>query len=215
MLLLCALAGEWSCAEPNPSYYAGGHRDASTNGDVSRLPDATSDGLVDGVPSSVEPPDVSPRDALVESDADAPDAEARPVDAGIESQSDIARDTSNEDTDIVQQSALLLNKLVYNIGEEIIASFSNGPGNAGDWIGIYDESAPTPSDDNRSLLWYYTDNRGWETRPPGPGPRNGTVTFGPGSRGSRQWPLSAGRYLAIFLSSPHIQLTAPVHFQVR
>ena len=66
----------------------------------------------------------------------------------------------------MQPPKLMLNKVVYSVSEEIVASFYDGPGNAADLIGIYDESAPAPSDDNRSLLWYYTDNQGWARGPP-------------------------------------------------
>ena len=112
--------------------------------------------------------------------------------------------------------AVTVDKPIYDSAEDIIVSFVNGPGNASDWIGIYEESAPPPSDASRSLLWYYTDNEGWATRPPGGvGPRNGTVTFGTGSMGTRQWPLPPGRYKAMFLTEPHIQLAPPSHFQVR
>ena len=133
-------------------------------------------------------------------------ADAGLHDAGIESRSDVA---------ILQPPKLMLNKVVYSVSEEIVASFYDGPGDAADFIGIYDESAPAPSDDNRSLLWYYTDNQGWARRAPGPGPKTGTVVFGPGSRGSRQWPLPAGRYKAMFVSDAYIVIAGPAYFQVR
>ena len=152
------------------------------------------------------PPD-SPLDAPVEGDA---------ADADIESRFDVATDTAGEGSgDILQPPRLMLNKVVYSLSEEIVATFSNGPGDAADFIGIYDESAPAPSDDNRSLLWYYTDNQGWDRRAPGPGPKNGTVVFGSGSRGSRQWPLPAGRYKALLVSDAYIVIAGPSYFQVR
>lgn len=191
-------------------------------GDVSRPPEATPDTLADAVPSSVEPlsadgagPAGSPLDGSVESDV-AAGAGAGLGDTGLGSWSDVATDTAGEGTGgVLERPRLMLNKIVYDLAEEIAASFYNGPGDTADWIGIYDESAPAPSDDNRSLLWYYTDNQGWDSRTPGPGPTNGTVVFGPGSRGTRRWPLPAGRYKAIFLSTPHIVLAEPAHFQVR
>ena len=174
--------------------------------DVSRPLEAPPDTLADAVPSSVEPPSAD--------GAGPPDS---PLDASVESEVGAGADAGLGDTGLesLERPRLMLNKIVYNLAEEIAASFYNGPGDAADWIGIYDESAPAPSDDNRSLLWYYTDNQGWDTRGPGPGPRNGTVVFGPGSRGLRQWPLPAGRYKAIFISDPHIVLAEPAYFQVR
>jgi hypothetical protein len=164
-------------------------------GDASGPPGATPDTLADAVPSSVEPPS-----------ADGAGPADSPLDASVESEGT---------ADALERPRLMLNKIVYNLAEEIAASFFNGPGDTADWIGIYDESAPAPSDDNRSLLWYYTDNQGWDPRTPGPGPRNGTVVFGPGSRGTSRWPLPAGRYKAIFLSDPHSVLAEPAYFQVR
>ena len=138
------------------------------------------------------------------------DTGASPGDAGVDSGAETAGPA------VLPAPALTLDKLIYDVAQDIVVSFVNGPGNAADWIGIYEESAPPPSDASRSLFWYYTDNGGWATRPPGGvGPRNGAVTFGSGSMGSRQWPLPPGRYKAIFLTEPHIQLAPPSHFQVR
>jgi hypothetical protein len=135
---------------------------------------------------------------------------ASPRDAGVDTRAETAR------PDVSPAPALTLDERIYDSAQDIVVSFVNGPGNASDWIGIYEESAPPPSDDSRSLLWYYTDNQGWNTRPPGGvGPRNGSVTFSTGSMGSRQWPLPPGRYKAIFLTEPHVQLAPPAHFQVR
>jgi len=204
LLFLSTLAAG-NCTQPNPAFLTALQHDASITADVADRPDTTPDALIDAVSSPVEPPG-----------ADGSGPPDSPLGAGIDSRPDIATDIASEGAaDVLQAPTLVLDKVVYTVGEEIVTTFSNGPGYAADWIGIYDESAPTPSDDNRSLLWYYTDNQGWNDRAPGPGPKDGTVRFGPGSRGSRQWPLPAGRYKAIFLSAPHILLTAPVYFQVR
>jgi hypothetical protein len=204
LLFLCNLAGAWACVESNPAYEFAS-ADAALTTDVAGTPEA----------SRADPPDAitSPLDAPADR---AVGTGAGLHDADIEPRTDVATDTKAEGgADILQPAKLMLNKVVYNLSEEIVASFYNGPGDTADWIGIYDESAPAPSDDNRSLLWYYTDNQGWDRRAPGPGPKNGTVVFGAGSKGSRQWPLPAGRYKALFLSDPHTELTAPVYFQVR
>jgi hypothetical protein len=219
LLLLCNLAGGWACVQSNPAYEFPSI-DASLMNDVAGAPEASHADLADTVTSPVEPPGmdgVGPPDSPLDAPMDrAVGTEAGSRDANIESRSDVATDTKSDGgADILQAPKLMLNKVVYNLSEEIVTSFYNGPGDAADWIGIYDESAPAPSDDNRSLLWYYTDNKGWDRRDPGPGPKNGTVVFGPGSRGSRQWPLPAGRYKALFLSDPHTELAAPVYFQVR
>jgi hypothetical protein len=116
--------------------------------------------------------------------------------------------------DALERPRLMLNKIVYNLAEEIAASFYNGPGDTADWIGIYDESAPAPSDDNRSLLWYYTDNQGW-TRGPGPGTKEWHGRLRARLTGHEPMAPAAGRYKVIFLSDPHIVLAEPAYFQVR
>ncbi len=164
------------------------------------------------------PPPSAPAiaDASPAADALAPPSDTRatgasPGDAGVDSGAE------PDGPGVPPAPALTLDRRIYDSAQDIVVSFVNGPGQAADWIGIYEESAPPPSDASRSLLWYYTDNKGWATRPPGGGvgPRDGAVTFGTGSMGSRQWPLPPGRYKAIFLTEPHTQLAPPSHFQVR
>ncbi len=168
---------------------------------------------------AMRPPPAAPAiaDASPPVDAPAPPSDtgaaaASPPDAGV----DAGADASAGPNQVPPAPALTLDKRVYSSAEDIVVAFFDGPGNSADWIGIYEESSPPPSDDSRSLLWYYTDNQGWATRGPGGvGPRNGAVTFGTGSMGSRQWPLPTGRYKAMFLTEPHIQLAPPSYFQVR
>jgi hypothetical protein len=161
--------------------------------------------------------DAAAADALMVPPEPAPDVggpsdviaivEPRP-DAGPDSAKDVA-------PDLPPAPAVSVNKAAYTVGEAIAVSFANGPGNYADWIGIYDQNVGTPSDAVRSLLWYYTDNKGWDSRGSGSGPKNGTVTFSTGSKGSLTWPLPAGRYKALFQSDPYIQLAGPANFEVR
>jgi hypothetical protein len=107
---------------------------------------------------------------------------------------------------------LTLDRASYGVGQAIMASFASGPGNATDWIGIYQASAPAPSDANRSIAWYYTNNQRGTSG--GSGPRSGTVTFSAGTEPT--WPLPAGAYKAIFLANDGYQVLAgPVPFDVR
>jgi hypothetical protein len=107
---------------------------------------------------------------------------------------------------------LTLDRASYGAGQAIMASFASGPGNATDWIGIYQASAPAPSDANRSIAWYYTNNQRGTSG--GSGPRSGSVTFSAGTEPT--WPLPAGAYKAIFLANDGYQVLAgPVPFDVR
>lgn len=161
------------------------------------------------------PPGVRP-DGPVIIPTDTPVAEASPPDGPPASPPDAALDTAKDAAPDVPLPALLtVSRAVYNAGEAISVTYSNGPGLKADWIGIYDQGAASPSDASRSLLWYYSDNTGWGPAPPGTGPKSGTVTFTTGSKGSRDWPLPSGHFKAIFLSSPYIQLASPASFQVR
>lgn len=68
--------------------------------------------------------------------------------------------------------AISLNKTSYETGENISVSFSGGPGNSKDWIGIYPPGI-TPSGNPVSLLWFYTNN----TKTAGGTLASGTVNF--------------------------------------
>ena len=50
---------------------------------------------------------------------------------------------------------LVPSKTTYKPGEDIVLTFSDGPGNAKDWVGVYKEGQ-TPGDVG-STLWFYVD----------------------------------------------------------
>ena len=196
--------------EPNPAYDVDLNlkRDAAQAHDARVPPNPVSEGM----PEPGEPPPAAgldaspgvPSDGSVIAPGDTPTAEASPADTNPSAAPDVPLETQ-----------LKVSKTSYGVGEAISVMYSNGPGLKADWIGIYDEAAAPPSDASRSLLWYYSDNTGWGAAQPGPGPKNGTVIFTNGSKGSRQWPLPSGNYKAIFQSSPYSQLAAPANFHVR
>jgi hypothetical protein len=220
-LLLGTLAlGAGCLRQPNPAFIVDLNRDAARPGDVAGL-EVRSDAVVEAPAPVIEPPGM---DAATVP-ADPPPVEPRP-DAGPDVGKDVAPEVPSppdvpsardvpSPPDVPSAPAVSVNKPIYGVGEAVVVSFSNGPGNFADWIGIYDESAGTPSDDMRSRLWYFTDNKGWDSRGAGAGPKSGTVTFSAGSMGSSKWPLPAGRYKAIFLADPHTVLAGPAHFEVR
>jgi hypothetical protein len=185
--------------QPNPAYVdLNLNRDAAAGRDAPVSSDAKPD--ADGV--DTRPP--------------APATEANPIDTRSSPPPDARVDAAKDAApDVAPEAQLTVSRASYNVGEAIPVTYSNGPGLKSDWIGIYDQAAAPPSDASQSLLWYYSDNTGWGPAQPGPGPKNGTVIFTTGSKGSRQWPLPAGSYKAIFQSSPYTQLAPPANFQVR
>ncbi|RYD47704.1 MAG: hypothetical protein EOP85_04970, partial [Verrucomicrobiaceae bacterium] len=95
--------------------------------------------------------------------------------------------------------SISLNKESHAPGETIVVSFSGGPGNASDWIGIYTDGI-TPNGNPQSLAWYYT---------------NGTKTAsGNLTQGTVNFPntgLGPGTYKVFFLANDgYAQLTAPI-----
>lgn len=106
------------------------------------------------------------------------------------------------------QPALTLNKSTYTSGEAIVATFSNGPGNSTDWIGIY-EDGNIPDGNPISTVWAYTNG----TQSPGGGATDASVTFTTGS--GPTWPLPEGDYDAFFLCcDAYGILDGPVSFTV-
>ena len=72
----------------------------------------------------------------------------------------------------VVKPALVLSKETYEYGESIIATFSDGPGDAKNWIGIWlDEQNPI---DENSLAWFYVDS----TKIGLVGKESGSLNFG-------------------------------------
>ncbi len=57
----------------------------------------------------------------------------------------------------VSAQELAPGKSTYKPGEDVVISFSGGPGNEKDWVGIYKEGQ-TPGDDG-STQWKYVDGK--------------------------------------------------------
>jgi endonuclease/exonuclease/phosphatase family metal-dependent hydrolase len=74
----------------------------------------------------------------------------------------------------VGQMTFSLDKVSYGSGEDVVASWTNGPGNAADWIGIYPRGV-TPS--SGSSAWLYVNGTTSTTV----GAEEGSVTFAPAS----------------------------------
>jgi hypothetical protein len=138
--------------------------------------------------------------------------DAAGADAGGDARIDSGAGALDQGGAEVAPVRLMLDRSIYVSGEAIVATFSNGPGSATDWIGIYEVDDPAPAFTNPSTAWYYTNN--FRVTLGGSGPRNGAVIFTTGS--APTWPLAAGLYKAIFLAGDgYVILAGPVDFEVR
>jgi len=78
---------------------------------------------------------------------------------------------------------LELDKKAYEIGEAIEATFSNGPGNSTDWVGIYRPGEVPGNGTDYSTLWLYVNG----SQTAGDALDNGWVTFDPGLTEAGSW----------------------------
>ncbi|MGY8964010.1 MAG: cadherin-like domain-containing protein, partial [Rhodospirillales bacterium] len=100
----------------------------------------------------------------------------------------------------VSAQELVPSKTTYKPGEDIVLTFSDGPGNAKDWVGIYKEGQ-TPGV-VASTLWFYVDGTdGGST-----GKATGSLVF----KGS----LSVGWYEAHLLEGDNYNILASTSFEV-
>jgi hypothetical protein len=83
----------------------------------------------------------------------------------------------------IAQPLLVLDKNVYDIDEAITATFSNGPGNPTDWVGIYKPGQTPGNGTDFSTLWYYVN--GYQTA--GDAAYEGSVTFEEGLTEAGPW----------------------------
>ena len=92
------------------------------------------------------------------------------------------------------QVQLTTDKQVYTVGEPITVSWTDGPANRWDWIGVYAAGASDPNVDNY-LMWDYTGLHASGTVPP---QVDGSLTLGATSQ-EAQWPLPPGDYVVHYL----------------
>ena len=91
---------------------------------------------------------------------------------------------------------------VYTAGQPITLTFTNGPANAKDWIGIY-KAGETPGGGPNSTLWNYVDG----TQTGSTGLADGAMTFPQGL-------AAAGSYVAFFLQNDAYDVLASEPFTV-
>jgi phospholipase C len=100
---------------------------------------------------------------------------------------------------------LSTSKTSYTAGETIVVTFSGGPGNARDWIGVYPAgTTPHPG----STIWEYVGG----SHTAGAALTQGTVQLG---AGSGTWPLTVGSWTAYFLVDDGYTPIGSIEFDVR
>ena len=92
------------------------------------------------------------------------------------------------------QLELSADKSTYAKGEPIEVSWTQGPANRWDWLGVYEASASDPEDDDY-LAWDYAEGHSAGTVPPR---TEGEALIGPDSQGD-SWPLPPGDYVIHYL----------------
>ena len=97
----------------------------------------------------------------------------------------------------------------YEVGEPITVSWTDGPANRWDWIGVYEAARSDPRVDPY-LLWGYTGLHASGTLPPAVA---GSMTIGPDSQGGN-WPLPAGKYVVHYLLTDRYRSAASASFEV-
>ncbi len=100
-------------------------------------------------------------------------------------------------------------KQTYEVGEPIGVSWTDGPANRWDWIGVYEAAKSDPKVDSY-LLWGYTGLHASGTLPP---TVTGSMTIGRDSQGS-PWPLPPGKYVVHYLLTDRYRSAASATFEV-
>jgi hypothetical protein len=97
----------------------------------------------------------------------------------------------------------------YEPGEPIIVSWTDGPANRWDWVGIYEAAKSDPMVDYY-LLWNYTGLHDSGTVPPAP---SGSMTMDATAQGS-PWPLPPGEYVVHYLLTDRYRSAGSARFEV-
>jgi len=107
------------------------------------------------------------------------------------------------------QLDLTTSKQTYAEGEPIEVSWTNGPANRWDWLGVFKASASDPKNDDY-LTWDYAEGHSAGTVPPR---TVGEATLGPDSQGA-SWPLPPGDYVVHYLLADQYESAGSAEFTV-
>lgn len=103
-----------------------------------------------------------------------------------------------------QAQTFKLDKATYEAGQSLTATWTGGPGNGTDWVGIYQEGQTPGAGGTFSTIWYYVNG----TRTATTGLTDGSITF-------TNLSLAPGNWVAHFLASDGYNAIAdPVPFTV-
>jgi endonuclease/exonuclease/phosphatase family metal-dependent hydrolase len=97
----------------------------------------------------------------------------------------------------------------YGVGDPITVSWTDGPANRWDWIGVYHADADNPHRDDY-LVWAYTGGHDAGAIPPS---TEGSLVFGRDHQG-RPWPLPAGDYTVHYLLTDQYNSAGSAEFTV-
>ena len=111
--------------------------------------------------------------------------------------------------DPTAQIEVSTDRAIYEAGEPIVVSWTDGPANRWDWIGIYEAAKSDPKIDYY-LLWSYTGRHASGTVPPTVA---GSVTMDGEAQGD-PWPLPPGEYVVHYLLTDKYNSAGSATFEV-
>jgi len=97
----------------------------------------------------------------------------------------------------------------HRVGEPIVVSWTDGPANRWDWIGVYEATKSDPKVDYY-LLWNYTGLHASGAVPPSV---SGSMTLDETAMGN-PWPLPPGRYVVHYLVTDRYRSIGSARFEV-
>jgi Endonuclease/Exonuclease/phosphatase family len=100
-------------------------------------------------------------------------------------------------------------RATYGVGEPIVVSWTDGPANRWDWIGVYESARADPKVDYY-LIWNYVGLHAAGTVPPSVA---GSMTLDETAMGN-PWPLPPGRYVAHYLVTDRYRSIGSATFEV-
>ncbi|MCB0874913.1 MAG: endonuclease/exonuclease/phosphatase family protein [Solirubrobacterales bacterium] len=176
------------------------------------------DAEADGNEVAIVPEGADPADALETIDAAQPRGDA-PLDTGGWEPGSYEAVLLGSDEEIARVSFYLrdpdakldfgTDKTVYEKGEPIRVSWTGGPANRWDWLGVYpaDDSDP---EKGSYLTWDYAEGHSAGTVPPR---TVGEAVLGPNSQGN-SWPLPPGDYVVHYLLADQYDSAGSAEFTV-
>jgi hypothetical protein len=98
---------------------------------------------------------------------------------------------------------------IYGVGEPIVVSWTDGPANRWDWVGVYEAAKSDPKVDYY-LLWNYVGLHAAGAVPPSV---SGSMTLDETAMGN-PWPLPPGRYVVHYLVTDRYRSIGDARFEV-